>query len=562
MGRTLKSRAVVFALSAGAVAFFLSLLVTVNGALAAGDYARALIPAIVCAAMCWASVTRVVASAAEAIDTAVERLAGAAAGDLTGPVPTLVTRTVPQLAHAMDGLFARFRETLDRVERAAMYDAVTGLPNRATFRALCEDALAAAADGQQGALLFIDLDRFKAVNDSRGHACGDMVLAVIADRLRDTADLAVDPPRVAPPIVGRLAGDEFTLFLPRITGEADADEAAHRIVALAAAPIVIEGNEIEVGASVGVALYPEHGGTLHDLMRSADAAMYRAKHGGRGRVERFGAALAADLAARVALEEDLRQAVRREEFALVFQPQLSLGGDGYVAVETLLRWHHPSDGLRLPGSFLDRAEESGLIVEIGEWVTARVAETIARWHAMGLESRLAINVSQRQIAHTDFFRGLRAALHSRGAPARLIELEIGETTAMACTLEMAEAIAALRSDGATVAIDGFGTGYSNIARLRALPIDRVKLDRSLIAPIVESDVARSIVQALIGLIHGIGLEAVGEGIETRAQAELLRVLGCDVIQGFGVAEPMAEDALIAWIARNQPPVAARRMTSA
>lgn len=562
MERTLKSRAVLFALCAGAVAFFLSMLVTVDVAIAGGDYARALIPAVVCAAMCWASTTRLVANTAGAIDTAVDRMADAARGDLSGPVPEVVGSTVPPLAEAMEQLFDQFRGTLDRVERLALYDAVTGLPNRAHFRSLCEESLAAAPEQRPGALLFIDLDKFKAVNDSRGHAVGDQVLAEVAERLRDTAARAVRDRGLAPPILGRLAGDEFTVFLPEMAEGADLDWVSGRIVAQLGAPVVIDGTDIEVGGSVGVALFPAHGSTLHELMRAADAAMYRAKAGGRGRVERFGEALAADLAAREALRDDLGRALRDGEFALVFQPQLSLGGDGYVAVESLLRWRHPVDGVRLPGTFLDSAEESGLIVEIGEWVTGRVADVIARWEALGFESRLAINVSPRQIAHAGFFHGLREALRERGAPARLVELEIGEATAMSCSPEMARAIGALREDGAKVAIDAFGTGYSNIARLRSLPLDRIKLDRSLIAPIVESDVARSIVQALIGLIHGIGLEAVGEGIETRAQAEVLRVLGCDVIQGFGVAEPMEEEALVAWILENQPPLLARRITSA
>ena len=562
MERTLKSRATLFALCAGAAAFFLSLAVAAHTVVASGDYLHALILAAACAAIFWATTTRLVSNTGKAIDAAVERLSQAAHGDLSGPIPAPVARATPPLARAMDQLFGQFRETLDRVERLAMYDAVTGLPNRANFRALCDAVLAVAPPERQGALLFIDLDRFKAVNDTRGHAVGDTVLSEVAVRLRETALRAGHDRGLAPPVVGRLAGDEFTMFLPEVSGSEDIEWVSRRIVALLGSPIVIDGVDIEIGGSVGIALFPAHGRTLHELMRAADAAMYRAKAGGRGRVEVFGAALAADLAARVALEEDLRRAVREGEFSLVFQPQLSLGGDGYVAVETLLRWRHPVDGVRLPGTFLDNAEESGLIVEIGEWVTRQVADTIARWDALGFESRLAINVSPRQIAHADFFRGLREALRARGVPARLIELEIGEATAMSCPDEMVDAIAALREDGATVSIDGFGTGYSNIARLRSLPIDRIKLDRSLIAPIVESDVARSIVQALIGLIHGIGLEAVGEGIETRAQSEVLRVLGCDVIQGFGVAEPMGEEALVAWIVENQPPMLTRRMTSA
>ena len=225
---------------------------------------------------------------------------------------------------------------------------------------------------------------------------------------------------------------------------------------------------------------------------------------------------------RAALESDLREAIDRNEFALVFQPQVALSpgraGRGVVAAEALLRWRHPRDGLRLPGTFLDRAEETGLIVEIGEWVVQTVAETIVRWERLGIEQRLAINISPRQIDHVSFFRRLREAMQAASAPARLLELEITETLAMHCSAEVIEAIALLRADGATIAIDDFGTGYSNLARLRALPIDRVKLDRSPIEHIADDIDARTIAHAVIGLIHGLGCEAVGEGIESPAQA--------------------------------------------
>lgn len=560
-GATLKSRAVVFAACAGGIAFFLSLLVTANASAEDGDYARALIPAIVCAIMCWACTQRTVANTAEAIDVAVERLSAAAAGDLESAIPPRVVRAVPPLATAMDSLFSQLKLNLDRVERVALFDPVTALPNRASFRGTCEAMLAAMPAQQAAALVFIDLDQFKAVNDTRGHAVGDMLLAQVAARLRGlAARIAVDL-ALAQPVVGRLAGDEFTMFLPVIRDVRDAEWVGDEIVALLGEPFEIEGQaEAGVGASVGVALHPDHGRTLHDLMRAADAAMYHAKAGGRGRVEHFGVALAADLAARSVLEDGLRRAIRETEFALVFQPQLRLGGDGDVAVEALLRWRDPVEGVRLPATFLKRAEETGLIVEIGEWVVAEVAAAIARWHARGLNTRLAINVSPRQLAHAGFFQRLRGALHAAGAPARLIELEIGETMAMRATSDVIESIAALRADGARVAIDGFGAGYSNVARLRALPLDRIKLDRSLIAPVAENDSARAIVQSMIGFIHALGLEAVGEGIETEAQWEVLRILGCDVVQGFGVAQPMDEARLIKWIEARQAP--ARRITSA
>lgn len=559
---TLKSRAIVFALCAGGVAFFLSLLATAHGSLAAGDFVRALVPAIVCAAMCWASTQRMVAYTAEAIDLAIDRLVQAADGDLGGPIPPSVGRIVPRLSEAMTSLFGQLSANLSRVERIAMVDPVTGLPNRASFRALCETWLASAPRDSVSGLLFIDLDRFKAVNDTHGHAAGDMLLTQVAARLRSLASTGTgDTPAL--PVVGRLAGDEFTVFLPALRDPDDAERVARRIVAALAEPFHVGGVELSIGASIGLALHPSHGAAVADLMRAADAAMYRAKEQGRGRVERFGTAIEQDLAARSALDDDLRRALVRKEFGLVFQPQRRVSDRGTVSVEALLRWHHP-DGTRLPGSFLDRAEESGLIVEIGDRVIDEVARTIARWAELGIEARLAINISPRQIGHTDFFLRLADALRTHGAPARLIELEIGETLAMRCSPAQLAAIEALRADGATVAIDGFGTGYSNIGRLRMLPIDRIKLDRSLTAGVAGSDVARSIVQALIGLIHGIGREAVGEGIETKAQAEVLRVLGCDVIQGFGVAEPMDERALLAWLAVNgaAQPAQARLITSA
>jgi diguanylate cyclase len=315
-------------------------------------------------------------------------------------------------------------------------------------------------------------------------------------------------------------------------------------------PFDLAGNEVEIGASIGIALRPNHGTTLHDLMRAADAAMYHAKGSGRGRAEHFTETLAAQLADRARLESDLREAIDGDQFMLVFQPQVGMADGRIVAAEALLRWQHPRDGLRLPGTFIDRAEETGLIVEIGEWVIRTVAETIARWGRMGIEQRLAINISPRQLDHAGFFRKLRAAMHAASAPARLLELEITETLAMHCNEDVIEAIATLRADGATIAVDDFGTGYSNLARLRALPVDRVKLDRSLIAPIAESADARTIAQAVIGLVHGLGCEAVGEGIETQAQADVLRVIGCDVIQGYAIAQPMAEDDFIAWTRRD------------
>ncbi|MBR0552071.1 putative bifunctional diguanylate cyclase/phosphodiesterase [Stakelama marina] len=547
-GFSLTSRAVVFAICAGALAFILALFATSHGSWSAEHAATALIPAIVCAVMCWAAAERTVAGTASAIDSAIERLAQAANGDLQSPIPGAVSKEVPQLADAMDGLFQQLHANLESVQRLAMFDPVTGLPNRVSFRRNCERQLAELPRDGKAALFFVDLDRFKTVNDTLGHATGDALLGMVANRLRAVADRYAATTGAAP-LIGRLAGDEFTLFFGAVANAGEASRIGRGILFAMNEPFDIAEQEITVGASVGIAMRPDHGATLADLMRAADAAMYRAKAAGRGRVEHFSDNLAAEIADSIQLESDLREAIDQQQFGLVFQPQISVRRGEIVAAEALLRWRHP-DGERLPASFIRRAEETGLIVEIGDWVVAEVAKTITRWADAGVEQRLAINVSQRQLDHVAFFRGLRQAMQNARAPAAMLELEISETLAMNCNEDVIDAIAALRRDGATISIDDFGTGYSNLARLRELPLDRVKLDPSMIANVVESTEARAVIQAVISLVHGLQYEVVAEGIESSAQAKVLGVIGCDVLQGYAVARPMPEDAFIAW-ARNR-----------
>jgi diguanylate cyclase (GGDEF)-like protein len=525
------------------VVFILALAATSHGRIDAETASTALIPAVVCATMSWACVERALSGVAAAVDAAIARLSHAANGDLGDPVPPEIAKTLPELAEAMKGLFEQLGASLDSAQRLAMYDPVTALPNRTHFRRSCERALAELESGMVAALLFIDLDRFKAVNDTLGHAIGDALLGMVAHRLRAVAARAG---RSGKALVGRLAGDEFTIFVPDIGSASDAERAGRAVLFALAEPFEIVGQEIEIGASVGIALRPRHGDTLTELMRAADAAMYQAKADGRGRVELFSDALAGRLADRAQLEGDLRAAIERQQFALVYQPQVRLADGGIVAAEALLRWNHPIAGVKLPDSFIGRAEDTGLIVEIGQWVIDTVADTIARWGRMGIEHRLAINVSRRQLDHAGFFRSLRGAMRAAGAPAHLLELELTETLAMRCSDDVLAAIADLRADGAMIAIDDFGTGYSNLARLRTLPIDRIKLDRSIVQDIIGHAEARAVAQAVIGLIHGLGCQAVAEAIETDAQVNLLRVLGCDVIQGYAVAPPMAETAFIEW----------------
>jgi diguanylate cyclase (GGDEF)-like protein len=552
-GMTLKSRAIAFAICAGAFVFILALAATSHGVLDAGSTTRALIAAIICAAMCWAYAERTIAATAGAIDAAIARLSSAASGDLESEIPPEVGECVPQLSAAMDRLFRQLHANLDSVQRLALFDPVTGLPNRTHFRRSCERMLTDMAPETMAAMFFIDLDRFKAVNDTLGHAMGDQLLAMVANRLRAVADRFAGDTNgdATTPLIGRLSGDEFTMFFPVLPQIRDVDRIGRGILFALSEPFDLADQEVSVGASVGIALRPEHGTTLTDLMRAADAAMYHAKASGRGRAEHFTQRLASEIAERAQLESDLRGAVERDQFSLVYQPQISAGDGRIVGAEALLRWQHPERGECLPGSFIMRAEETGLIVEIGEWVVQSVARTIARWGALGVEQRMAVNISPRQLDHAAFFRRLRDAMRDAGAPARLLELEITETLAMHCSSEVIDAIAALRADGASIAIDDFGTGYSNLARLRDLPVDRVKLDRSLIEHVATKAEARTIAQAVIGLIHGLGCEAVAEGIETQAQIDVLRVIGCDVLQGYVIAEPMVEADFLAW-ARETP----------
>lgn len=556
-GVSLKSRAIAFAICVGAGAFILSILAGAGSGNQADNAANALIVAIICAVMSWASADQALSAVADAVDSAIKRLSAAAHGDFETPTPEQVRECLPELADSMDALFLETRSTIDSIHNLAMFDPVTSLANRTNFRRDVERALGELPGDSCSALLFIDLDNFKAVNDSVGHAQGDQLLAKVANRLRAVLNAERQAGREGrvPGSIGRLAGDEFTLFLPDIAGPDDGTRVAQRILYALNEDIELSGHAIRVGASIGVAIYPQHGRSLTTLMKAADVAMYHAKANGRAQVQLYTDSLADALSEKLRMEQDLRQALTRGHFRLAFQPQVSLAGGEITTAEALLRWEHPEHGTRLPGEFIDIAEESALIVEIGDWVIDAVAATIARWDRFGIQQRLAINISPRQIEQHDFFVRLRERMEYHGAPARLLELEITEGLAMTCGDTVFQEMAAFRSDGAMISIDDFGTGYSNFSRLRDMPIDRVKLDRSMIADIAISEQARAIIHAVIGLIHGLGHQVVAEGVETRDQIDVLRVIGCDAIQGYVIAPPMDEHQFVEWTRIARPAAA-------
>jgi diguanylate cyclase (GGDEF)-like protein len=406
-------------------------------------------------------------------------------------------------------------------------------------------------------MLFVDLDRFKLVNDTLGHARGDQLLIMVANRLRMMVNAEFAGSSRFRPLLARLAGDEFTMFFPALESVPEIERVARRVVIAISEPFELNGHSVDIGASVGVAITPEHGKSVESLMRAADIAMYRAKSLGGGRHFLFNEQVSQEHQERVETEKALAEAVQRGDLELLYQPQMSLVTGELAGAEALLRWNHPRDGVRLPGSFIATAEKTGVIAEIGEWVLGEAAAALASWRRIGFSQRLAVNVSARQFDRPDFFTRLRATFADAEVPLSAIELEISETAASRAGDTVLAEIAELRDEGARITIDDFGTGYSNIARLRSMPLDRVKLDQSLIADIERCEKARVIVQAVVQLIKGVECEIVAEAVETIGQADILRTMGCDVVQGHIFSLPMNEGDFLAWAnaGRAQPSVA-------
>lgn len=552
-GVTLKSRAVAFAFCVGAVAFILAVVAASDGSSTSESIARGLSIAIVCAILSWASAERALSGVATAVDSAIERVVSASKGDLSSPTPDAVGSALPQLSGALDGMFAQVRTNLESATTLALFDPVTSLANRTHFRAEAERVLEGLKPGEVALLAFIDLDHFKAVNDTFGHANGDLVLGKIANRLRAVAAAEVQyrADKAVEPIIGRLAGDEFTVMFGHVDDLADAERLSRELLTALTRPITLADQKVSVGASIGLALATEHGKTLTQLMRAADVAMYQAKANGRDQVQFYAEAMAERMAQRSRLETELRDAIAKDQFALVFQPQIALATGKLRAVEGLLRWNHPREGMRLPASFLACAEESGLIGEIGDRIVDSFARRIATWSRDVQAPRIAINIGRHQIARPEFFSRLRSAFDQYSTPFAAIEFEISESILMDCSPAQITQIIQLREQGARIAIDDFGSGMSSLARLRSMPFDTIKLDNMLIAGIETDPAACDIAQAVIGLIHSLGAQAVAEGVENGRQLDMLRVMGCDAAQGYAIAPPMTEDDFRSWLSNTR-----------
>ena len=429
-----------------------------------------------------------------------------------------------QLASHLAAVALEQRKLYEWLEFQARHDSLTGLPNRLYFMELLEAALAEAGSRSGTlAVLFIDLDRFKQINDTLGHPMGDRLLKEVGARLRRL--LSADD------LAGRMGGDEFIIVLTRQPDEQSAMQASAEFLQAFRAPYRIEGNELFVTASMGVAIYPKHGDTAAELLRNADVAMYRVKNNGKNDVVLF---LDQDQAAgliRLRLENALRRALENGEFSLIYQPVVDMSGS-VDALEALLTWKHPLYGSISPKQFIPIAEETGLIVEIGTWVIQQACMAAAEWHRAGhSDTRVSVNVSTRQFERREFVETVASALAVSGLPARGLVLELTESYVMRDLAQSVERMSKIRSLGISIAIDDFGTGYSSLSYLNTLPVDSLKIDQSFLRTLHEPDGSLPVVQGIVRLAHSMNLTVVAEGVETRGELELVRLLGCDKVQG-------------------------------
>jgi diguanylate cyclase (GGDEF)-like protein len=445
------------------------------------------------------------------------------------------------------------QRTAREIEKLANYDSLTGLPNRALFRDRLQQAmLRARRHSRPMALMFLDLDRFKLVNDSLGHAVGDALLRHVADKLsaslRETDVVSRGP--LGPSTVSRLGGDEFTVILEDLNHSDDAALVARRMLDVLAVPFTSGEEEIVVSASIGISMYPTDDVDLDGLLRHTDMAMYRSKSLGRNTFCFFSDELDTEVQSRLSLEGSLRRAVEHNEFVLHYQPKACLQTGRITGVEALLRWNCPGKGMVAPDRFIPVLEDTGLILPVGAWVIRRALEELEQWDQMGLPPiTMAVNLSARQLRQQFLTAMVSDNLQQRGVlPARL-ELELTESLLMEDTEVTRSMLDGLGKLGVRLAIDDFGTGHSSLSYLRRFQVDTLKIDRSFVSETPSDPEACSVATAIVALGKSLGMKLVAEGVETYGQAEFLRGLGANEAQGWLISRPMPLHDLVAWFRR-------------
>jgi diguanylate cyclase (GGDEF)-like protein len=433
----------------------------------------------------------------------------------------------------------------ERLTWLAQYDALTNLPNRRHLASCIEDAVARAGrDGHRAGVMFIDLDRFKHVNDMLGHAAGDELLAQAARRLEQCVR--------AGDVVARLGGDEFAVVLPEIAGQAESAAIAARLIEALARPFPLQGQQIFVSASVGIAAYPDDGTSADMLLKSADIAMYSAKNSGRNNYQFYAAEMNRQAAQRLLTESQLRVALERGQFVLHYQPKAKLSDGSIRGFEALLRWDHPERGLVAPLEFISILEDTGLIIPVGEWVIAEVCRQLTQWQQDGRRALpVAINLSARQLQQADLAATVQRIVGAAGVEPRLLEFELTESMLMTDPEAAVATLGGLKAQGMRLSVDDFGTGYSSLAYLKRFPLDALKIDRTFVRDLPGDADDAAITKAVIRLAHSLNLKVVAEGVETLEQVRMLEDYGCDEIQGYYIGRPQPAQH---WDALLVPPL--------
>jgi len=439
------------------------------------------------------------------------------------------------------------KRTEEQIRRLAYCDSLTGIPNRQAFLETLEAELVRSRKGNKKfAVLFMDLDAFKRINDTLGHDVGDHLLMAVSERLRETtrpSDL-VSRTEVGINNLARLGGDEFTILIPDLDRVENALNVAHRVKEAMRRPFQIDTNEIFVTASIGISLYPEDGEDCNALLKYADTAMYHAKSCGKNNAKLYSSSLTMQIMSHVKLEVGLRKALQNDELYLLYQPQIDVASARIVGVEALVRWRHPERGIISPTEFIPLAEETGLIVPIGEWVLRTACWQAMAWQALGQRPvRVAVNLSAKQFKDENLTQIVLSALHDTGLPAHLLELELTEGTLMDDARATMVTLEQLRGIGVYLSIDDFGTGYSSMNYLKRFDVRALKIDKSFISGLPQDTENAAITRAIIAMAHGLKMAVVAEGVETGEQLLLLEQYGCDTVQGYHLGRPSPPDAI-------------------